>query len=152
MAAKWTMGDFEPASERIEIPNGQSLAVQGLTLADVLIIASANAGEIDNLVRTLSSLGLQDNASEAECIAYVMTALQACPDLVGEIIARASGFPDFVRECSTLPCATQVAALEAIFRLTMAGRTAGEMADAFSTMFAMSSIATVSARSRGLPK
>lgn len=100
----------------IQIPDGGSFTVRGLSLPDILQIYNRHTGELGAWFERLSGGG----DSDLQPANIAQTLMSAAPALAAEIIAFGSGNGDdeTIAIASDLPLAAQIEALQAIADMT----------------------------------
>ena len=97
----------------VELPNGDSFSVRGLSLNDIAILVSRHKAKLEALFNSF------DGDLSAESLSgHLSAALNTAPEVVAELIACASGDPDDVEIAASLPMPVQVDALEKTVKLT----------------------------------
>lgn len=100
---------------KVELPDGQSFPVRGLSLNDVVVLVR-NHG--DQLGKMFSEFSKQSDLTAESVAGFALPLLQAAPQLAAEIIAAGSGDSDSWPEAMLLPFPVQLDALEKVARLT----------------------------------
>lgn len=118
--------DYAPAVETIDLPNGDSFVVRGLSLNDITALVRDHydmaAALFDKYVAAASSeavdtaIGIKDGNHVRDA---VLDALKAAPGLLSDTIAHAADEPDMAGNVARLPLGVQIEAVEAVIRLTL---------------------------------
>ena len=106
---------YRPPKADIPLPGGDSFAVRGVSLADVMALTETHGrtlAEMYNHFQGQEGFELDDVGAVSQSLVAV------APDLAAAIIAMASGEADATEEAAALPFPVQVEALESIGRLT----------------------------------
>lgn len=120
--------DFTPKTETVSLPGDDSFVVRGLALEDITVLVGAYYDTAAKLFDKYVSEAAVDTANaalpsanfgEGNMRGVVRDALKEAPAMLAEVIARAAGEPDLAPQVRLLPLGTQVAATEAIIRLTL---------------------------------
>ncbi len=120
--------DFTPTTETIPLPGDDSFVVRGLALEDITVLVGNHYDTAARLFDKYVSEAATDAASaalpsanfgEGDMRGVALDALKEAPTLLAEVIARAADEPDLVAQVRLLPLGVQVAAVEAIIRLTL---------------------------------
>lgn len=110
MAKGQGLAGYKPATREVELPDGGSIAVRGLSLTDITSIYRNHAGDLG---LWFERLGGQEVAVEASMVEALVT---TAPTLVAELVGLAGGADAEI--AATLPMAVQIDALTKIGELT----------------------------------
>ncbi len=119
---------YSPATEQIDLPNGESFVVRGLSLEDITVLLRTHydtaAALFDKYVGEAAQTAADAALPEADfglgdMRSVVLDALQAAPGMIADVIARAADAPDDAPHVRRFPLGVQVAAVEAVIRLTL---------------------------------
>lgn len=111
------LATYQPRTTEVTIGDDNSVTVRGLSFKDVVELFEEHSDEINEAFGLISSNG--EDGEEAASDEQMLVQLVAMfPDLVGAIIALASGERDQVEQAKKLPFPTQLAVCVDIVDLT----------------------------------
>jgi len=110
--------DYRIPERVIELSDGVTFAVRGLSLPQVTHILTKYGEQVRNLFVKYQANVEASNLSLTDMEAIGNTVLLTSPDLAAEIIAVAAGEEDAIDVIKALPFPAQIAALEAVADLT----------------------------------
>lgn len=113
-----TLADFEPASEKIVIGRGKTLAVHGLTLPNVSLLVRSYYERILVLFDRYLENSANDIFGTSNFDQFALTLIKDTPEIAAAIIAIAAHEPEMATKAEMLPFPTQIIALTTIFKLT----------------------------------
>lgn len=106
------IADFVLPTEEVQLPDGKSFAVRGISLEDVTILLSKHGAEMDGFYQQMSAR--QDQSAMEVGLSLIGKA----PDLVANIIAMAADEPALANVVKKFTIGVQQDALEKIAKLT----------------------------------
>lgn len=119
--------DFKPATETISFPGGD-FAVRGLGLVDLTVLLRSHYDTASALFDKYVSAAAQTAADAAmpdvgfgqgDVKGVILGVLETAPQMISDAVALAADEPDMAPLVAKLPLISQIAAVEAVVRLTL---------------------------------
>lgn len=109
------LSTFKHATKEVEVGDGQTITVRGLSVSDIGAILHDHANTLDKLYREHI---VQDGEQPPEIDVLVRALMTEAPQAVASIIAHANDEPEMAEVVLTMPGMDQIKLLIAVAKLT----------------------------------